>query len=96
MTLAVERDVVFYLFRDTKRYQPPFPPKTTPAETPSQHQSYGVPSKKPVPGQALHIDDACYCLVSIGVRSKELFSRKSVVVLIRVVVRLAQARYIDT
>ncbi|CAN0375148.1 unnamed protein product, partial [Ectocarpus sp. 8 AP-2014] len=32
--------------------------------------SYGVPSKKPIPGQALHIDDACYCLVSIGVSTE--------------------------
>lgn len=42
----------------------------------SNAQSYGAPSKKPVPGQALHIDDACYCLVSIGVRNEELFARK--------------------
>eukprot|EP00752_Nemacystus_decipiens_P018632 g16706.t1 len=36
-------------------------------------QSYGVPSEKPVPGQALHIDDACYCLVSIGVRHSKFW-----------------------
>ncbi|CAM9721568.1 unnamed protein product [Ectocarpus sp. 4 AP-2014] len=35
--------------------------------------SYGVPSKKPIPGQALHIDDACYCLVSIGVRHSKFW-----------------------
>ncbi|CAM9599866.1 unnamed protein product [Scytosiphon promiscuus] len=34
---------------------------------------YGVPSKKPVPGQALHIDDACYCLVSIGARHSKFW-----------------------
>ncbi|CAM9635048.1 unnamed protein product [Ectocarpus sp. 6 AP-2014] len=35
--------------------------------------SYGVPSKKPIPGQALHIDDSCYCLVSIGVRHSKFW-----------------------
>lgn len=50
----------------------PLPPQHAPFSIPL-HQSYGVPSKKPVPGQALHIDDACYCLVSIGVRGGVCF-----------------------
>ncbi|CAM9993496.1 unnamed protein product, partial [Discosporangium mesarthrocarpum] len=31
-------------------------------------QAYGIPSAEPVPGQAPHVDDACYCLTSIGAR----------------------------